>query len=103
MKGKSMFDKLKALKDMQQKIQEMKKQLELAEFEVESRDGRVKIKMTGTQEIKDIKIKCNLPKDEADSLREAIKDALKAAVKCSHDVAADKMKGVTGMNLPGMP
>ena len=98
-----MFNKMKALMDMQQKIQEMKKQLELAEFEVESRDGRVKIKMSGTQEIKDIKIKCNLPESEADSLGEAIKEALKAAIKCSHDVAAHKMKNVTGLNLPGMP
>ena len=98
-----MLDKMKAMMEMQKKIQEMKRQLEDAEFEVESRDGRVKIKMSGTQEIRDIKVKCSLSESEADSLSRAIMETLKAAIKCSHDVAADKMKGLTGLNLPGMP
>ncbi|MDD4908335.1 MAG: YbaB/EbfC family nucleoid-associated protein [Candidatus Omnitrophica bacterium] len=98
-----MLDKMKALMEMQKKIQEMKRQLEAAVFEVESADGKVKITMNGSQEIQDMRIECALAEKETEQLKSAVKDALKKAIKRSHDVAADKMKSVTGLNLPGMP
>ncbi len=97
-----MLDKMKQLMEMQKKIQEMKRQLEAAVFDAESSDGKVKIVMNGSQEIQDIQIRSSLPEKEAEQLKASIKDALKRAIKRSHDVAADKMKSVTGLNLPGM-
>lgn len=97
-----MFDKMKAMMDMQKKMQEMKRQLETAIFDVESRDGLVKITMNGSQDIKAVAIKGDIKEDSHASLEEAVKDALNKAIKRSHDVAAEKMKAITGLNLPGL-
>lgn len=97
-----MLDKMKALLDMQKKMQEMKRQLENSVFEVESSKGLVKISMNGAQEIKDIKIEANLKQIEVKQLEDAVKDALTRAIKQSQVVAAEKMKGITGFNLPGL-
>ena len=99
-----MFDKMKALMDMQKKMQELKRQLDDAVFEVGSSDGLVKITMNGSQELKDIKIVSGLENDSlsAKSLETALKDAFGRALKHSRDIAAEKMKGVVGFNLPGL-
>jgi len=36
------------------------------------------------------------------NLEKAIKDAYNKAIKSSHDIAAEKMKDVTGFNIPGL-
>ena len=93
-----MFDKMKALWDMQKKMQELKRELDNTTFEIESQDKSVKIVMTGSQEIKDIRIQAN----DAGNLETAVKDTCNRAIKRSHDIAAEKMKAVTGLNLPGL-
>lgn len=97
-----MFDKMKALMDMQKKMQEIKKQLETTVFDVESSNGLLKITMNGSQEIKEVRIQGNLKEIESSSLEHAIKDGLARAIKKSQSVAAEKMKNVTGLNLPGL-
>ena len=93
-----MFDKMKALWDMQKKMQELKRELDNTTFEIESQDKSVKIVMNGSQEIKDIRIQAN----DAGNLETAVKDTCNRAIKRSHDIAAEKMKAVTGLNLPGL-
>ena len=97
-----MFDKMKALLDMQKKMQEVKKQLESAIFESESANGMVIITMNGSQEVKAVKIQGDLKDMEQSALEHAIKDSLSKAIKKSQVVAAEKMKAVTGLNLPGI-
>ncbi|MFA5356492.1 MAG: YbaB/EbfC family nucleoid-associated protein [Candidatus Omnitrophota bacterium] len=97
-----MLDKMKALMDMQKKMQEMKRQLDSAEFKVESPDGTVNITMNGSQEIKDITISADLKAADKAALERSLKDVYNAAIKRSHDIAAAKMKGITGLNLPGL-
>ncbi len=97
-----MFDKMKALMDMQKKMQEMKRELDNTNFEVQSPDGSVKITMNGSQEVEEISIKGELKEIEKAGLEKAIKDAYNMAIKRSHDIAAGKMKDVTGLNLPGL-
>ncbi len=97
-----MFDKMKAMMDMQKKMQEMKRELEATTFDVESRDGLVKITMNGSQDIKAVAIKGDIKEDSRVRLEEAVKDALNKAIKRSHDVAAEKMKAITGLNIPGL-
>ena len=46
-----MFDKMKQLMEMQKKMQEMKRELENASFDILSSDGLVKVTMTGVQEV----------------------------------------------------
>ena len=97
-----MFDKMKALMDMQKKMQEMKRELENTDFEVASINNLVQITMNGAQEVKNIIIQGDLQKIEKIDLERAIKDAYNRAIKHSHDIAAQKMKDVTGFNLPGL-
>lgn len=98
-----MFDKMRAFLDMQKNMQELKRELENTSFEVQSPDGLVKIIMTGSQEVKEVIIGPELKGQEKAGLEKAIKDAYNMAVKRSHGIAAGKMKGITGLNFPGMP
>lgn len=98
-----MFEKMKALLDMQKKMQQVKQELQDTVFEVASSDGLVKITMNGSQEIKDISIQPGSAPGSCEGIERAVKDALNRAIRHSHDIAAAKMKQVTGLNLPGLP
>ena len=97
-----MFDKMKALIEMQKKMQELKRELDNTDFEISSFDNLVKIKMNGSQEIKEVSILGDLSAMEKTNLEKTIKDTYNRAIKRSHDLAAEKMKGATGLNLPGL-
>ncbi|TAM43439.1 YbaB/EbfC family DNA-binding protein, partial [bacterium] len=85
-----MFDKMKALFEMQKKMQAVKRELENANFDIQSSDGLVKITMNGAQEVKGIVIKDN------PQLENALKDTFNRAIKRSQEIGAQKMKDVTG-------
>lgn len=97
-----MFDKMKQLMQMQKKMQEMKRQLEAAEFEVTSHDGSVKVMMNGAQEVKAVSIQGEISAAGKSNLEQAVKDAYNKAVKQSQRIASEKMKDVMGTDLPGM-
>ncbi len=97
-----MFDKMKALLDMQKKMQELKRELDNTDFEVKSADGLVRITMNGSQEVKGVSIQRELKEIEKADLEKSAKDAFNLAVKRAQDIAAGKMKDITGMNLPGL-
>lgn len=88
--------------DMQKKMQDVKRQLESAAFDVLSSDGLIKITMNGAQEVKDVMIQADLKVTDKAILEKAARDAYNKAIKRSHDLAAEKMRGVTGLNLPGL-
>ncbi|MCX5696668.1 MAG: YbaB/EbfC family nucleoid-associated protein [Candidatus Omnitrophica bacterium] len=94
-----MFDKMKELLDIKKKAEELKRKLEAVTFEISSIDGLVKITMNGSQEVQDLRIQGDLEKD---SLEKALKDVYNRAIKRSHELAAQKMKEITGFNLPGL-
>ncbi len=95
-----MFDKMKGLFEMQKKMQEVKRVLEETNFDIQSSDGVVKITMNGAQEIKEVMIKDNLGVAEQACLAGSLKDTFNRAIKRSQEVAAQKMKDVTGFNIP---
>jgi len=97
-----MFDKMKQLMEMQKKMQEIKRELDNSTFEISSSDGLVKITMNGSQEVKEISIRGNIQETEKTNLEKVIKDTYNRAIKRSHDIAAEKMKDMTGLNLPGL-
>lgn len=66
-----MFDKMKALMDMQKKMQEMKRELDNTDFQTQSSDGLVKITMNGSQEVKEISITGELKEIEKANLLES--------------------------------
>ena len=97
-----MFDKMKGLFEMQKKMQEVKRILEETNFDIQSSDGAVKITMNGAQEIQEVVIKDNLGESEKARLAASLKDTFNRAIKRSQEVAAQKMKEVTGFNIPGL-
>ena len=97
-----MLDKMKALFEMQKKMQEIKRELENTNFDIQSSDGLVKITMNGSQEVKEITIKDNLGESEKARLESSLKDTFNRSIKRSQEVAAQKMKDVTGFNIPGL-
>jgi DNA-binding protein YbaB len=97
-----MFDKMKALMDMKKRMGELKLELENTTFELESHDKVIKIVMNGSQEIKEVKLQGDVTALKASSLETAIKDTFNRALNRSQIIAADKMKSITGLNLPGM-
>jgi len=101
-KERNMFDKMRQLMDMQKKMQEMKRQLDAVTFGIQSSDGLVKVTMNGSQQVQGVTINGEMGSLEKSKLENAIKDAYNRAIKHSHELAAEKMKGITGLNLPGL-
>jgi DNA-binding YbaB/EbfC family protein len=97
-----MFDKMKQFMEMQKKVQEIKRVLESTTFEVTSSDGLVKVTMSGSQEVKEVSIQDDLKGIEKINLEKAIKDVYNRAIKRAQEVAGQKMKDITGLNLPGL-
>jgi DNA-binding YbaB/EbfC family protein len=97
-----MFDKIKNLMEIQKKMQEIKRQLDEMTFDVKSSDGSVTITMNGSQEVQRVAIDAPYDGLKPGLLEQSFKDTFNRAIKRSHEVAAQKMKDVTGLNLPGM-
>ena len=97
-----MFDKMKGLFEMQKKMQEVKRELDNTSFDIQSSDGVIKITMNGSQEVKEVVIKDNLSESEKVRLAGSLKDTFNRSIKRSQEVAAQKMKEVTGFNIPGL-
>ena len=98
-----MFDKMKQLLEMQKSMQELKRQLEEPSFEVLSNDGLVKINMNGAQKVNKVLINGNLTELDKAVLEKSILDAYNRAVKQAQEVAAHKLKSISGISLPGQP
>jgi DNA-binding protein YbaB len=58
--------------------------------------------MNGSQEVQRVDIAAHSDGLKPAVLEQAFKDTFNRAIKRSHEVAAQKMKDVTGFNLPGM-
>ena len=97
-----MFDKMKGLFQMQQKMQEVKRVLEDTNFDIQSPDGLVKITMNGAQEVKAITVKDNLTEQEKTRLDGVLKNTFNRSIKRSQEIATQKMQEVTGINIPGL-
>ncbi|HOU36789.1 MAG TPA: YbaB/EbfC family nucleoid-associated protein [Candidatus Omnitrophota bacterium] len=97
-----MLDKIKGLMEMQRKMQEVKRQLDAMTFEVKSSDGFVTIAMNGSQQVQYVKIGGAVPETKTEVLERQFKDTFNAAIRRSHELAAQKMKDITGVNIPGV-
>jgi len=97
-----MFDKMKQLMDMKKRMEQIKLQLDNAVFDILSDDNSVKISMTGSQEVRNVTLNLDLAGADKPALEKSLRDAYNKAIKHSHEIAAQKMKDVTGFNLPGL-
>ena len=97
-----MFDKMKQLMEMQKKMQELKRELDNVDFDIASSDGLVKVTMNGSQEVKAVAFQDGYKSVDKAILEKSVKDAYNRAIKHSQELAAKKMKDMTGFNIPGL-
>jgi DNA-binding YbaB/EbfC family protein len=101
---KNMGDLAKMAQKMQADM--AKAQAELAEATVEGTagGGAVVVVLTGTQDIKDIRIsKDAVDPDDVETLQDLVRAAFNDALAKSRELAAQRLGSVTGgLKLPGM-
>lgn len=88
------------LKDMQQKVDEVKSQLDTVSVAGESPDGRVKVIATGNREIKSIKIDDDLRRDDPDELEDLLIIAINKTLKKAEDAHNAAVSEATDDLLP---
>ncbi len=102
---------MKNLGDLQKMAQRMqadmaKAQAELAEATVEGSagGGAVVVVLTGTQDIRDVRIqKDAVDPDDVETLQDLVRAAFADALTKSRDLAAQRLGSVTGgLRIPGM-
>ncbi|HNX81090.1 MAG TPA: YbaB/EbfC family nucleoid-associated protein [Candidatus Omnitrophota bacterium] len=93
---------MKQLMDLQKQMQQMKRELDNTYFDVTSSDNTLTITMNGSQEVRDVVLQRAPQELDKAKLEHAIKDAYNRGIKKSQTVAAEKMKGMTGLNVPGL-
>lgn len=92
-----MLDRAKALFELK-KIQSA-----LAKEIVEVESGAVKIKISGDQKIKSVSIDPKANLEDLGKLEKNIESAVTQAITKSQQVAAEKMRSVTGgLGIPGL-
>ncbi len=97
-----MFDQMKKLMDMKKQAERIKKELDATTVDVEEVSG-IKIVMTGSQKFCSIEIdEKHLNTNSGKKLESDLLLSLNKVMKKSQGVAADKMKAMAGLNLPGL-
>ena len=97
-----MFDKMKQLMEFKRQADQLKRQLEAEIMEVNEARG-IKIVVNGAQSIRSIEIdESLLTPANKNRLQMDLLRSFNTAVKKSQQVAAHKMKGMPGLNIPGL-
>lgn len=88
-KAKEQFEFVKKAREMQKKLKDMT---------VHGESGAVKITMNGEQKVQKVEI----DKDNLDNIERDVENAITSAIEKSQKVAAEVMKEMGGLGLPGM-
>ena len=92
-----MFDKLKDLMQLKTKMAEIKKRLDNMVIKVESPAKIFEITISGSQEVKEIKILGDLAGQNKDYLEKDLSALINKAVKDSQAMAAQAMGDIAGL------
>ena len=101
---KNMGDLQKMAREMQANMAKAQEELAAATVEGTAGGGAVVIVLTGTQDIKSIRIqKDAVDPEDVETLQDLVLAAFTDALKKSRELAAQRLGGVTGgLKLPGM-
>lgn len=88
-KAKEQFEFVKKAREIQKKLKEMT---------VEGESGSVKIVMNGEQKVQSV----DVDKENMENIERDIENAVGNAVEKSQKIAAEVMKEMGGLGLPGM-
>jgi DNA-binding YbaB/EbfC family protein len=101
---KNMGDLQKMAREMQANMAKAQEELAAATVEGTAGGGAVVVVLTGTQDVKSIKIqKDAVDPDDVETLQDLVLAAFTDALKKSRELAAQRLGGVTGgLKIPGM-
>lgn len=101
---KNMGDLQKMAREMQANMAKAQEELAAATVEGTAGGGAVVIVLTGTQDVKSVKIqKDAVDPDDVETLQDLVLAAFTDALKKSRELAAQRLGSVTGgLKLPGM-
>ncbi|HEV8656675.1 MAG TPA: YbaB/EbfC family nucleoid-associated protein [Candidatus Limnocylindria bacterium] len=101
---KNMGDLQKMAREMQANMAKAQEDLAAATVEGTAGGGAVVVVLTGTQDIKTVKIqKDAVDPDDVETLQDLVLAAFTDALKKSRELAAQRLGGVTGgLKIPGM-
>jgi len=101
---KGMNEMLRQAQIMQRKMTEAQDALKTEEVEASSGGGMVTVKVTGAQEVTEVRIEPSVMEaGDVEMLQDLVMTAANEALKKSKDMTEEAMKGVTGgMSIPGM-
>jgi len=101
---KNMGDLQKMAREMQANMAKAQEDLAAAIVEGTAGGGAVVVVLTGTQDIKSIKIqKDAVDPEDVETLQDLVLAAFTDALKKSRELAAQRLGGVTGgLKIPGM-
>jgi DNA-binding YbaB/EbfC family protein len=101
---KNMGDLQKMAREMQANMAKAQEDLAAATVEGTAGGGAVVVVLTGTQDIKSVKIqKDAVDPNDVETLQDLVLAAFSDALKKSRELAAERLGGVTGgLKIPGM-
>jgi hypothetical protein len=101
---KGMNEMLRQAQIMQRKMTEAQDELKAKEVEASSGGGMVTVKVTGAQEVTEVRIEPSVMESgDVEMLQDLVMTAANEAIKKSKDMMEEAMKGVTGgLSIPGM-
>ena len=101
---KNMGDLQKMAREMQANMAKAQEELAAATVEGTAGGGAVVIVLTGTQDVKSVKIqKDAVDPDDVETLQDLVLAAFTDALKKSRELAAQRLGSVTGgLKIPGM-
>ncbi len=97
-----MLDKMKQLMEMKKQADQLKRQLDAESVEVNETRG-IKIVINGSQYFQSVEIDPTLLQPENKARFESdLLRSLNTSIKKSQNIAAQKMKSMVGLNIPGL-
>ena len=101
---KNMGDLQKMAREMQANMAKAQEELAAATVEGTAGGGAIVVVLSGTQDIKSVKIqKDAVDPDDVETLQDLVLAAFTDALKKSRELAAQRLGGVTGgLKIPGM-
>lgn len=97
-----MFDKVKEMMELKKKADQLKKELEATLIEINEARG-IKMVMNGAQIVQSIEIdESMLSAGNKNRIQMDLLKSFNNGVKKSQQAAANKMRNIPGLNLPGM-
>jgi nucleoid-associated protein EbfC len=102
--GPDLNQLLKQAQQMQAEMAKAQEQLKNETVEASAGGGMVKVTMTGDMQLREIKISPEaIDPEDQDLLQDMVTAAVNEALRSAQELATNRMGGIAGGGLPGLP